>query len=297
MDIKFFREDRFYMLIAVVTIFSVMAVYFADYTYLLSVRYVASESGIEIAVVVAVIFSIIKTGELLVSLLSGSIIRSYGMKTSLLMLPVILVCSTFIGFSTSLLFINIPFFIVIFLLVNKWNERVVRKGVTVPSMKVVYQVTDPEHRAQLQTSIDGTISQYATILAGIFLWILSISFSSHNLLFFLRIVAFVYLIAFALWSWFTLKLYDVYKIKIVEYLHKFRGGAAQTEAEVIDQELGETEQHEAQPANNKLVKEAIEKPLVLDLDAVAGYISFYNPTVKNNDRRNIHFAQGKECLL
>ena len=162
MDLDFFKNDKFYMLIAIVTIFSVVAVYFADYTYVLSVRYIASESGMEIAAVVAIVFSVIKTGELLISLLSGGIIRSYGMKISLLMLPALLVVSTLLGFTTGIIFINIPFFLVFFLLINKWNERVIRKGVTVPAMKVVYLVTDPEHRAQLQTSIDGTISQYDT---------------------------------------------------------------------------------------------------------------------------------------
>lgn len=280
MDLKFFKEDRFYMLIATVTVFSVMAVYFADYTYLLSVRYIAAESGMEIAAVVAIVFSIIKAGELLISLLSGNIIRSYGMKVALLMLPVLLVLSSFIGFTTSIIFINIPFFLVFFLLINKWNERVIRKGVTVPAMKVVYQVTDPEHRAQLQTSIDGIISQYATILAGIFLWILSISFGARDILFFLRIVAFVYLIAFAGWSWYTLKLYHVYKAKIIEYLHLFRLGAQKTYVPEYDADTEEVIEKAPAPEHNRLVKEAIDWPMSLKAVTTGEYIPFYNPGLK-----------------
>ncbi len=281
MDIAFFRNDQFYLLIAIVTVFSVMAVYFADYTYLLSVRYIAAESGMEIAAIVAIVFSIIKSGELVMSLLSGSIIRANGMKISLIMLPALLVLCSFIGFTTGVIFINIPFFLVFFLLLIKWNERVVRKGVTIPAMKVVYQVTDPEHRAQLQTSIDGTISQYATILAGVFLWILSNAFSSKDILFFLRIVAFVYLIAFVGWSWYTLKLYNVYREKIMEYLHRFRAGAPkadvaefETAAETIaGQEITFPEHHQ-------LVRSAIERPLLLDTHTISEYISFYDPRIK-----------------
>ena len=278
MDIAFFKADKFYMLIAIVTVFSVMAVYFADYTYLLSVRYIASESGMEISAVVAIVFSVIKTGELLVSLLSGSIIRANGMKISLMLLPVLLVGATLIGFSCSIIFFNIPFFLVFFLLINKWNERVVRKGVTVPAMKVVYQVTDPEHRAQLQTSIDGTISQYATILAGVFLWILSISFSSTDILFFLRIVAFAYLIAFAGWSWYTLKLYGVYREKIMEYLHKFRSGKQATAVQDVDMETGEV--LDDIPEHHQLVLDAMAKPLELNATTIGQYITYYNPQVK-----------------
>ena len=297
MDIAFFRNDRFYLLIAVVTVFSVMAVYFADYTYLLSVRYIAAESGMEIAAVVAIVFSIIKTGELVVSLLSGNIIRSYGMKVSLLMLPVFLVLSSLIGFTTGILFINIPFFLVFFLLLIKWNERVVRKGVTVPAMKVVYQVTDAEHRAQLQTSIDGTISQYATIIAGVFLWILSVSFSSNNILFFLRIIAFVYLIAFAGWSWYTLKLYNVYRQKIMEYLHRFRPGSIVFDLIGFDSGKQEIVGNEITPhvEEYKLIKEAIGRSILFNATSITEYISFYNPQVRkmqgdNNLTRKIKNA-------
>jgi len=282
MDFAFFKNDQFYLLMAIVTVFSVMAVYFADYTYLLSVRYIAAESGMEIAAVVAIVFSVIKTGELVVSLLSGNIIRSYGMKVSLLMLPAFLVLCSLIGFTTGVIFINIPFFLVFFLLLIKWNERVVRKGVTVPAMKVVYQVTDAEHRAQLQTSIDGTISQYATIIAGAFLWILSLSFSSNNILFFLRIIAFVYLVAFAGWTWYTLKLYNVYREKIMEYLHRFRTGKPHADVPDFDTDIPANVDVSVATHSNVdgLVKEVMDLPLLLNADTLGEYISFYNPQAK-----------------
>ena len=290
LNFAFFKKDRFYMLIAIVTIFSVMAVYFADYTYLLSVRYIASEGGYEIATVVAIVFSIIKTGELLISLLSGTIIRTYGMKTSLMMLPVLLVLSSLLGFSTGLIFLNIPFFLVIFLLFNKWSERVIRKGVTVPSMKVVYQVTDAEDRAQLQTVIDGTLSQYATIVAGVFLWVLSISFSSNNILFFLRIIAFVYLIAFTLWGWVTLLLFSDYKVKIKEYLHQFR--ANDRKVDIVEFEQSSDEEGLEQPTiikHHHLVEDARRRKLVLDLHTVTELIANYNP--------NVRIAVGEPSIL
>jgi hypothetical protein len=278
MNLAFFKKDKFYSLIAIVTVFSVMAVYFADYTYLLSVRYVAAESGMEIATVVAIVFSIIKTGELLASLLSGSIIRSYGMQVSLLLLPVLLVFSSLMGFSLGILFMNIPFFLVFFLLLNKWSERVIRKGVTIPAMKVVYQVTEPHERAQLQTSIDGIISQYATIAAGVFLLILSLLFSNNNILFFLRIVAFVYLIAFAGWSWFTFLLYSDYKVKIREYLHSFRR-KAKTANDVKSGEDAEAAQESV--SRHAIIVRAADRLGTLNEKKLVEYISYYNPSIRN----------------
>ena len=280
MGLDFFLKDKFYLVIAIVTVFSVVTVYFADYTYLLSVRHIASESGDDIAVIVAIVFSVIKIGELLISLLSGSIIRSYGMKVSLLLLPVLLFISSLMATITGVLFYNIPLFLVFFLLLNKWSDRVIRKGVTVPAMKVVFQVTEPEDRAQLQTSIDGTISQYATILAGIFLWILSVSFNNSNVLVFLRVVAFVYLVIFGIWCWFTMSLFNNYSIKIKQYLAGFN--QVQASIPAASDEHNEKQSDERVFERHYLVESALGKAFKQDQASLITYISYYNPNLKSS---------------
>lgn len=277
MNLAFFRKDKFYLIIAVVTVFSVLTVYFADYTYLLSVRYIAAESSIDVAAIVAVVFSVIKIGELLASVFSGGIIRSYGMKISLLVLPVILFVSSLIAAVTGVLFYDIPLFLVFFLLLNKWSDRVIRKGVTVPAMKVVFQVTNPDDRAQLQTSIDGTITQYATILAGIFLWILSVSFNNSDVLIFLRVVAFVYLAIFGLWTWSTFSLFQNYSVKIRNYLSHFKHHTIhRARKEIHDSErLVPTEV-------DSIVEEALHTRIKLSKEALTEYITYYNPNLKTS---------------
>ncbi len=273
MDLAFFRRDKFYMLIAVVTVFSVLTVYFADYTYLLSVRHIAAESAMDVAAIVAVVFSVIKIGELLISLLSGSIIRSYGMKISLMLLPLILFVSSVIAAVTGLVFYDIPLFLVFFLLLNKWSDRVIRKGVTVPAMKVVFQVTDPEDRAQLQTSVDGTITQYATILAGGLLWLLSVAFNNSDILIFLRVAAFFYLAVFGVWCWFTLSLFSNYSAKIRSYLSSFKRQMPAKRAERMANKI-------LMPEAHNLVRKALSSPLKQDKESILEYITYYNPHLK-----------------
>lgn len=282
MDFAFFRKDRFYMVIAVVTVFSVLTVYFADYTYLLSVRHIAKESGVDIAVIVAVVFSVIKIGELLISLLSGSIIRSYGMKISLLLLPAILFVSSLLAAVTGLVFYDIPLFLVFFLLLNKWSDRVIRKGVTVPAMKVVFQVTEPEDRAQLQTSIDGTITQYATILSGVFLWVLSLLFNNSDVLVFLRVVAFVYLVIFGIWCWFSFSLFNNYSSKIRSYLRNFRSnsGFKDTGEDGLEQE--DSSKKPSISHFHPLVEGVIGNVLRSDKDSLVAHILNYNPNLKTS---------------
>ena len=292
MNLDFFRKDKFYMMIAVVTVFSVLAIYFADYAYLLSVRYISAESAIEVGTVVAVIFSIIKTGELVASLLSGSVIRSYGIRISLLVLPAVLVTSSLIGSVTGILFLSIPFFLVIFLLLNKWCERVIRKGVTVPAMKVVYQVTNPDDRAQLQTSIDGTISQYATIAAGVFLLIVSSLIHSSDVMVFLRISSIIYIAAFAGWLWFTYKLCVIYKVRIGDYLKIFGNAQKRSSADDAEADTVVTQS----PVNkgdigNPVLMRAAAIQLPRDANQYFNMLACYNPALRSLSERERTFGK------
>jgi hypothetical protein len=66
-----FSKEQFYISLAAVTFFSVLGIYFTDYAYLVSVRNLAKLSGLGIADIVAILFAIIKIGELVFSILFG----------------------------------------------------------------------------------------------------------------------------------------------------------------------------------------------------------------------------------
>src|SRR5690606_34827719 len=131
------RKDEFYKLIASFTFFSVVAMYLSDYAYLLATRQLAVITEIEVAVIISMLFTLIKAGELIFSFLSGNIITSRGMHFALILLPalltIIMVCALFSEF----IFSDYAFFLIVFFLLNKWNERVIRKGITAPALKVL----------------------------------------------------------------------------------------------------------------------------------------------------------------
>lgn len=216
---KIFKQDKFYRTLAIVAFFSVMAIYFSDYVYLVSVRSLSSLSGIEIANIVAVLFGIIKIGELLFSLFSSNIISTRGMKFSLLLLPLALVLFSILSVISILFFNDVLLFVIIFFLMAKWSDRVLRKGVYSPSTKVLYQVTEPAERIQLQTNIEGTISQLSIILSGIILLLVS-KFQKHNdPTSFFYSMSFICLFFSVVWALFVFSLYNGYKKKIHAYLH------------------------------------------------------------------------------
>ncbi|MBC7722650.1 MAG: hypothetical protein H7068_11540, partial [Pedobacter sp.] len=205
-----------------VTIFSVLAVYLSDYAYLISVRTFAQLSGIEVSVIISVVFSIIKSGELLFSLLSGNLISTKGMKFSLLILPCLLFTSTLLAFGSYFLVDDVAFFLIAFFLLNKWSERVIRKGLTIPAMKVLYQLAEPSERASIQSSIEGTISQVSIIISGIILLIITRVQTKSDNLHFLYIMSLVSLVAFAIWVILVSNLYSKYRHKIQAYLHQIK---------------------------------------------------------------------------
>ncbi|MBC7588902.1 MAG: hypothetical protein H7178_11155, partial [Chitinophagaceae bacterium] len=145
-DFALFKKEKFYLSLAIVTFFSVLAIYFTDYTYLVSVRSLSTLSGMKIPDIVAVLFCIIKTGELLFSFFSSSIISTRGMKFSLLLLPFLLLIFSLLAVVSHFLFDDVLFFVIAFFLMAKWSDRVIRKGVYAPSTKVLYQVAEPSER-------------------------------------------------------------------------------------------------------------------------------------------------------
>ena len=224
-DLSFFTKDKFYLLIAITTIFSVFAIYVVDYAYLISVRYMSNQTGIEIAEIVSVFFFIVKVGELSFSFLSGNILSSKGIRFSLLLLPLILLGASSLAFISGFLFDGLPIFLLAFLFVAKLTERAIRKSITTPSVKVLYQVAEPHERQEIEANIDGLLNQLATVLAGILLLIISVVFFGNDMFSLLHLFSFVCIVAFAVWSFFSLKMYDSYRTKIKNFLSKLKAAS------------------------------------------------------------------------
>ncbi|WP_276346610.1 hypothetical protein [Daejeonella sp. JGW-45] len=221
LNLSFFANERFYLLIAVVSLFSVAAVYFVDYSYLITVRFMAEYNDIEIAAIVGFFFSLVKVGELIFSFLSGHILSTKGVKFSILLLPVLLTACFAFAVAGSLLFSGEPIFILAFIFLAKFCERVIRKAISTPAIKVLYQVTGPD-RLRIEATIEGVLNQVATVISGVLLLVFSGLFAGAEPLYFLNIISAVCFLLFLIWSGLSLKLYENYKKKIWAYLTDIR---------------------------------------------------------------------------
>lgn len=241
LDLGFFMHDRFYFLIALVSLFSVAAIYFVDYSYLISVRLMADYSGLEIAAILGFFFSILKTGELFFSFLSGHILSTKGVRFSILLMPLLLSGCFAFAFAGGITFGSEPVFILSFIFLAKFVERVIRKAITTPATKVLYQVTGPE-RLRIEATIEGVLNQVSTVISGGLLLIFSALFSDAEPLYFLSIISAVCFFLFIAWSVLSLKLYENYKIKIWSYLTGIKpGGPAPGKAAGHDEPVRQAE--------------------------------------------------------
>lgn len=292
-----FKKDRFYRSLAIVTFFSVLAVYFSDYAYLISVRKLAQLTSMDVANIVAVLFCIIKIGELLFSFFSAKIISTIGMKFSLLLLPFMLILFSTLSILAFSMFKEVLIFVILFFLMSKWCDRVLRKGVYAPSSKVMYQVVEPVERMQLQTTIEGTISQFSIVLSGLILLLVSkLKLTTNNDVLFYSLTAISALFSIC---WFVMAwlLFNNYKTKIHDYLHNINGikntVQKQNTSILINQWVNNTEFGLSIEDKNSILQvyDNVQMDTV-NMQKIMEHIAFYNPSLQsflaNNDSTLLH---------
>jgi len=218
-NINYIINNPFVFYLSLTTLFSIATLYFVDYSYLISVRNYSNLARIETTIIVAVIFCIIKAGELLFSLFSSNIISKIGMKNAGLLLPNLLIIGSILCLFAIIFFSGSPLFIIIFLFINKFIERVIRKSITVPARKVMYQINTPEDRIFLQNNIDGTMMQLSTVFSGVILFLLCTFTKISNYNLFLQIISILNFLIFVLFLLFSLRLFKNYQSQIRNFLN------------------------------------------------------------------------------
>ena len=176
-------KDRYVALIAITVGLSYVAIYFADFGFLAALKTNYPDSN-EFIKSISIFFAIVKIGEFLLSVLSGNILGRLGMKFGLSILPILMFLFTALAFSSDWIggFIEISaiYLMFIFLAANKFIDRVVRKSIEIPAMRILYLPLPSLDRGYIQTKIDGNVQQIGTAAAGVSLIIFSIIFKTDE---------------------------------------------------------------------------------------------------------------------
>lgn len=287
-NLDLFTQQPFFLYIALVTLFSVIAIYVVDYGYLVSLRYFSSLTGIEVALVVSWFFAVAKIAELTFSLLSGRILGSIGMHRSMLFLSFSLLVIFTISFLLGLLLYKIPLFLVFFLFLAKLVERVIRKTIDAPSFKVLFQITLPHERLQLQTNMEGLINQASTLFAGLLLWSFSFVLPPNEPLKYLNSLSAIGVLLFLAWFLISDKLYKLYRERISFYLANIK-----RKRKIVSSSLVKSKKWAAQLETNRaffeLNRSSIEKITELtheideaDLNDKLKFLSSFSTLIDKN---------------
>ncbi len=211
----------FFRLIIISTSISVIVLYWVDYTYLIAVKSIAKLQGWKSSEIVSVFFALVKSGELLGSLLSASLIKSLGTQKSLRMFSIILFLPTLITILLFYVFGTTEATLFFFVLSIKWFERVFRRTVDVPSNRIILQVAKPEEKVGLQTALEGMVGQIATVIGGAYLLFVANGVSDIEALkidFVIKVVLSVGLIVL-FWMFIVKNAARLYQKRLANFLH------------------------------------------------------------------------------
>jgi hypothetical protein len=280
-NFSYIYNNPFVFYLSLTTLFSIATLYFVDYSYLISVRNFSKLYGIETTAIVGYLFCVIKTGELIFSLFTYNIISKIGMKQSGLILPNLLLIGSALCFFAIIFFFSTPVFIIIFLFINKCIERVIRKTISVPARKVMFQINTPEDRVFLQNNIDGVVMQVSTIISGLLLFIVCFFSDTNNSNSFIQIISVVNFLIFFLFLFFSIMLFKNYQNQIHKFLNKTYNLKNKREDTVI---YNENIHLNAVPVINgiSILNELSKEIDFTDKKNLLSLIAYYNPSATNN---------------
>lgn len=259
----------FFRLIIISTSISVIVLYWVDYTYLISVKSIAKLNGWKTSEIVSVFFALVKSGELLGSLLSASLIKQLGTQKSLRMFSIVLFVPTIVTVSLYYVFGANVVTLFFFVLSLKWFERVFRRAVDVPANRIMLQVAKPEEKVGLQTALEGMVGQIATVIGGAYLLFLANGVDDVNALkigFVMKVVVSVAAIVL-FWIFIVKNAAKLYQKRLANFLHD----ASQKVDLATDITKGNSSTTEIvfQPLNSKEVIKKLWLPsLVNQIEAV-----------------------------
>ena len=214
-------RQRYIRYIAICGGISMMAFYFIDYSFLINAKAQAS-SPENLTAVIAVFFAFIKSAELILSLLSGRIFRSFGLKLGIIVLPAICVVITICAIVVHTISEAGAFIFIIFSL--KFFERIISKAIEEPTYKNLYQLLNASDRLAIQAKIDGGTKQIFIILGGVILLLYSRFMPSTHLKIGLLYIS---VPIFLMWLYSAKQLVNTFKEKLRDILNPQNLGKAE----------------------------------------------------------------------
>ncbi|MDQ3392698.1 MAG: MFS transporter, partial [Bacteroidota bacterium] len=204
-------KNNYVVLLSLFLIFSMVAFVFVDYSFL-SVTKVKYPEEVDLANFLGVFNGTIMIMSFLMqTFVNDKLISMYGLKTCLMILPILLGTLTIITAFVGTLFgfsveTGTFLFFFLFIVLSKLVITSLRDALENPTIKLFFLPLDNDIRFDIQTKVEGVINQFSVLVAGgaIFLF---------SLLTFVELIHYSYflLLIIAGWIYITGKIYFEYK--------------------------------------------------------------------------------------
>lgn len=202
---KLFKTPYFRLILAL-TCLSVMGQYFVDFNFMNIAQDTFDKANL--TAFIGRFFALIKGVELLSkTFVSNRLMKHYGLRVSLLVLPVLLLVFTLFFIAVRLFAMDSSYYYMLIpLAMNKLFDRSLRKAIDEPSIKLLYQPLPENIKYLFQTRAEGQAKQLGIIAAGVLLIIISL-FPSNDI----TIASFLLLILLSGWIFCGYTLYYSYR--------------------------------------------------------------------------------------
>lgn len=203
----------YFLLISFMALLPIFGYLFVDYMFLHQTKYEFHNDQETIARFFGYILGFVAVVELVFKLfVSGRLLNKYGLKPSMLSLPVVLLISTLMAsmFGTFYGPAGIFFAFIVF---SRLLERSVRGAIFEPAFQLLYQPVPAGQRLAFQSQIEGIPKALGTILTGAILWIFSV-IPAFNLVFY----NYFFLLVIVIWILIATRMFKAYRGRIKELL-------------------------------------------------------------------------------
>ncbi len=206
-------KQPYFLLISLLALLPIFGYLFVDYMFLHQTKYEFNNDRETIARFLGYMLGFVAVVELIFKLfVSGRLLNKYGLKPSLVSLPVVLLISTTMAVLFGAIYGPSGIFFT-FIVFSRLLERSVRVAIYEPGFQLLYQPVPPEQRLAFQSQIEGIPKALGTIITGAVLLLFS-GLASMNLVHY----SIFFLIILLVWIYYALRMYRSYRNRIREVL-------------------------------------------------------------------------------
>jgi len=198
-------KKPYFFLISMMALLPIFGYLFVDFLFLAQTKREFANNPETIARFLGIFLGFVAIVELIFKLFSGRFLNKYGLKPSLLSLPIILIFSILMAALFGSFYGAMGMFFA-FLATARLFERSIRGAVYEPAFQLLYQPVPTEQRLPFQNQIEGIPKAFGTVITGATILLLS-SIPGFGLVSF----NWVFILVLGLWIWLSYKMYEEYR--------------------------------------------------------------------------------------